>query len=110
MSDPVGSPLTEAMDRLWTKFQPQMVERVTTLKKAAESATNGTLGAAEQQSASSDAHKLAGVLGTFGLQEGTELAREAEILYAGTVAESAAMSARLAQIAEHLQAIIARRR
>ncbi|MGA8090329.1 MAG: Hpt domain-containing protein [Terracidiphilus sp.] len=109
MSDTVGSPLTEAMNRLWTKFLPQMVERVTTLQKAAESAANGALGAAEQQTASSDAHKLAGVLGTFGLHEGTELAREAENLFAGTLDGSAAISARLAQIAEQLRTIVASR-
>jgi HPt (histidine-containing phosphotransfer) domain-containing protein len=106
----VGSPLTDAMNRLWTKFSPQMVERVTTLQMAAESAAKGTLGAAEQQTASSEAHKLAGVLGTFDLQEGTELAREAENLYAGTLDGSAAICGRLTQIAEQLQTIIASRR
>jgi HPt (histidine-containing phosphotransfer) domain-containing protein len=110
LSETVGSPLTEAMNRLWTKFLPQMVERVTTLQKAAESAAKGTLGAAEQQTASSEAHKLAGVLGTFGLKEGTELAREAENLYAGPLGESAVISARLTEIAEKLRTIVASRR
>jgi HPt (histidine-containing phosphotransfer) domain-containing protein len=109
VSETVGSPLTEAMNRLWTKFLPQMMERVTTLQKAAESAARGALGAAEQQTASSEAHKLAGVLGTFGLQEGTELAREAENLYAGHLSDSAVISARLAQIAEQLRTIVASR-
>ncbi len=109
MSDAVESQLTEAMNRLWTKFLPQMVERVTTLQKAAESTTKGTLGAVEQQTASSEAHKLAGVLGTFGLHEGTALAREAESLYAGTLDRSAAISARLMEIAEQLRTIIASR-
>ena len=110
MSDTAGSPLTEAMNRLWAKFLPQMEQRVTTLQKAAESAARGALDAAEQQTASSDAHKLAGVLGTFGLQEGTELAREAENLYAGTLSDSAGISTRLAQIAEQLRTIVASRR
>lgn len=110
MSDTAGSPLTEAMNRLWAKFLPQMEERVRTLQKAAESAARGALDAAEQQTASSDAHKLAGVLGTFGLQEGTELAREAENLYAGPLGGTAGISARLAQIAEQLGTIVASRR
>ena len=110
MSETAGSPLTEAMNRLWTKFQPQMIERVETLQKAAVSAAKGSLGAVEQQMASSDAHKLAGVLGTFGLQEGTELAREAESLYAGALDGSAAICARLTQIAEQLRMIIASHR
>ena len=41
----------------------------------------GSLTAEQREQASSAAHKLAGVLGTFGLDEGTNLAREAEILY-----------------------------
>lgn len=110
MSDTVGSTLNEAMNRLWTKFLPQMVERVRTLQRAAESAAKGRLSVAEQQTASSDAHKLAGVLGTFGLQEGTELAREAENLCAGPLHDSAAISARLTQIAEQLGTIVATRR
>ena len=110
MNETVGTPLAEAMNQLWAKFLPQMVERVTTLQKAAESAAKGTLDAAEQQTASSDAHKLAGVLGTFGLLEGTELAREAENLYAGPLDGSAAISARLTEIAEQLRAILASRR
>ncbi len=110
MSETVGSTLTEAMNRLWTKFLPQMVERVTTLQRAAESTANGTLGAAEQQTANSDAHKLAGILGTFGLQQGTELAREAETLYGGPLDGSAEISGRLTRIAEQLRLIVASRR
>jgi HPt (histidine-containing phosphotransfer) domain-containing protein len=86
-----------------------MEERIATLQKAAESATNGTLGPDEQKTASSDAHKLAGVLGTFGLQEGTDLAREAENLYAGPLDDSGAINERLTQIAQQLRAIVASR-
>jgi HPt (histidine-containing phosphotransfer) domain-containing protein len=98
------------MNRLWTKFLPQMEERVTTLQRAAQSAAQATLGAHEQQTASSDAHKLAGVLGTFGLHEGTELAREAENLYAGDLDRALAISHRLSVIAERLRVIVASRR
>ena len=68
MSETAESPLAEAMNRLWVKYLPQMEERVATLRKAAESAANGNLTAIEQQQAGADAHKLAGVLGTFGLK------------------------------------------
>jgi HPt (histidine-containing phosphotransfer) domain-containing protein len=98
------------MNRLWTKFLPQLVERVTNLQKAAENAAKGTLDGAEMQSASSDAHKLAGVLGTFGLHEGTELAREAENLYTGTFDNSVEISDRLMHIADRLRTIVANRR
>ena len=67
---------------------------------AAEACASGTLTHAEQQQAAADAHKLAGVLGTFGLNEGTELAREAESsLREARRMASPPLHRRLAQIA-----------
>ncbi len=109
VSETVGPSLTEAMNRLWAKFLPQMEERVANLQRAAENASKGTLGGEEQQRATSEAHKLAGVLGTFGLQAGTDLAREAEGLYAGTLGRSVEVCARLTEIAAELRVMIARR-
>jgi hypothetical protein len=104
-----GSPLAEAINRLWAKHLPQMEERVGTLQKAAESLTNRTLTANDQELASADAHKLAGVLGTFGLKEGTELAREAERLYGGSLDGDPIAASRLRAIAEQLRSMIANR-
>src|SRR5579871_5464239 len=98
------------MNRLWAKFLPQMQERVATLQKAAASASSGTLDMAQRQEASSSAHKLAGVLGTFGLQAGTDLAREAELIYAGPLESSPAVFPRLSEIAQQLQSIVESRR
>jgi hypothetical protein len=52
---------------------------------------------------------LAGVLGTFGLKDGTELAREAEGLYGGSLAGNPIAISRLRSIAEQLQTMIANR-
>jgi HPt (histidine-containing phosphotransfer) domain-containing protein len=109
VGDPAGSPLAEAMNRLWAKHLPQIEERVSTLLQAAESAAQGTLTKTQQELASSDAHKLAGVLGTFGLKEGTDLAREAETLYGESLDGSALPAGRLTAIAEQLRATIANR-
>jgi len=106
VGDAVGSPLAEAMNRLWAKHLPRMEERVVTLQQAAEHLAEGELTATEQREAAADAHKLAGVLGTFGLQEGTDLAREAEILYDKSGEEVRPLAARLAAIAEQLRAMI----
>jgi HPt (histidine-containing phosphotransfer) domain-containing protein len=102
--------LASAMDRLWAKFLPQMEDRVSRLRKAADSAINGSLSEEDQRQASAEAHKLAGVLGTFGLQQGTELAREAEHIYGSTLDRNPAISERLSQIAEQLRAMIADRK
>ena len=110
MAEGSGSSLNEAMDRLWTKFLPQMEQRVSTLREAAARVSAGNLSVEEQGHACAEAHKLAGVLGTFGLQEGTELAREAETLYGGTLEMNGSTASRLTVIAARLTEMIARRK
>ncbi|MGA9584974.1 MAG: Hpt domain-containing protein [Terracidiphilus sp.] len=109
MGDAQVSLLAEAINRLWAKYLPQMEERVETLQNAAENLANGTLTTKEQKLAGADAHKLAGVLGTFGLKEGTELAREAEGLYGSSLDADPAAASRLRVIAEELRSMIANR-
>jgi|SRR6478672_10682383 HPt (histidine-containing phosphotransfer) domain-containing protein len=102
--------LAEAMNRLWVKFLPQLEERVATLETAAAALASGTLSAGGQQEASSNAHKLAGVLGTFGLNDGTELAREAEGTYQGDLLSNPGAAERMAEIASQLRTLLASRR
>ena len=73
--------LAEALDRLWAQFLPQMEERVATLEMAAQSFGEDRLSEKQHAAANTAAHKLAGVLGSFGLTRGTVLARELEIMY-----------------------------
>jgi HPt (histidine-containing phosphotransfer) domain-containing protein len=102
--------LAEALDRLWAQFLPQMEERVGILESASALLSAGTLSLAECQRANAAAHKLAGVLGTFGLTKGTILAREAEILYSTEPDSDPEMAARLSAIAVQLRAIVAGRK
>lgn len=98
--------IADALNRLWIKFLPQMEARVATLETAAAALAAGTLTAELQEQASAEAHKLAGVLGTFGLLEGTKFAREAEDAYKGPLENS---TDRLIEIAARLRALIAGR-
>jgi HPt (histidine-containing phosphotransfer) domain-containing protein len=107
MGEAASSLMAEAMNRLWIKHLPQIQERAATLQTACEHLARNTLTNIEQQTAAAEAHKLAGILGTFGLTDGTELAREAEGLLEGTLDGDAA--SRLITIAEQLRAIIATR-
>jgi HPt (histidine-containing phosphotransfer) domain-containing protein len=107
-SDP--SALAEAMNRLWAQFLPQIEERVATLEIAAAAADEGSLTPDLREQAHAAAHKLAGTLGTFGLQDGTELAREAEALYAVDSLAATSASARLVQLAAQLRATLATRK
>ena len=80
MSPAKPTVLSEALDRLWIQFLPQMQERVSTLEAACTALAAGTLSVEQRAEANTAAHKLAGVLGTFGLTKGTVLAREAEVM------------------------------
>jgi HPt (histidine-containing phosphotransfer) domain-containing protein len=92
---PAQANLAAALDRLWARFLPEIRERV------------AVVDAAEQKdAAASAAHKLAGVLGTFSLARGTELARELELQFSGTPASAS----QLASIASELRAVIDSRR
>lgn len=95
--------MADALARLWARFLPEMLERVRVLESAATALVSGSLTDEERAAAAAAAHKLAGVLGTFGLAEGTELAREAETVYPGAGVEQAT---RLKEIAERLEAMI----
>ena len=98
--------MNEALDRLWKQFLPQIEERIATLEAANKALSAGELSIDQRGAANSAAHKLAGVLGTFGLTKGTILAREAEIIYSGEQETDPADAAQLTKIAEHLRALV----
>jgi len=103
------SALTAALDRLWTQFLPQMQARVELLQAIAQTVAMQKLSDEQKQTASAAAHKLAGVLGTFGLSSGTELARELELIYSRADCPGPELAEKLASSARELKAIIASR-
>lgn len=74
--------IEKALDAMWVKFLPEIRERVRTLETAAQVAMEGSLGEEQREAAQWAAHKLAGTLGTFGLERGTELARALDVRFA----------------------------
>ena len=108
MGTPDLSTMAEAMNRIWARHLPELEERVATLETAAAAAAEDRLNPELCEQAASAAHKLAGVLGTFGLHEGTVLAREAESLYATGPQELP--DARLVTLASQLRAVLASRK
>jgi len=102
--------LTDALDRLWRQFLPQMFERVSALETAAGPLSAGNLTDAQREMANSSAHKLAGILGSFGLPEGTVLAREAEALCSSGPGAAPAAAARLWEITVVLRSLIQNRK
>ncbi len=108
MTEPGMQPeLNAALDRLWKQFLPQIEERVSVLEAASSALSSGQLTDHQRDQAQAAAHKLAGVLGTFGLTKGTILAREAEMLYSGDA--DPASAPQLTQISAQLRSLIAER-
>ena len=102
-----GQPqIAEALKHLWQKFLPQMQERVAVLEGANRALEAGSLSDEQRRAAAAAAHKLAGVLGTFGLTEGTTLAREAEETYTTGSPHDSAVASRLSAHTRQLSDLI----
>lgn len=89
--------LAEAVNLLWRKFLPEIRARVAILESAAQALASNALSAAQREEAAGAAHKLAGVLGTFGLAHGTIVARELEQLYGSGDGPSPETAAQMAK-------------
>jgi HPt (histidine-containing phosphotransfer) domain-containing protein len=101
-----GAALSQAIDSLWERFLPDIRERVAVLEAAAEAVAERKLSGKQREAAQAAAHKLAGVLGTFGLTRGTVLARELELTFARESSPNPDASANLAEIAAELRSMV----
>jgi len=79
--DDTQQKLHQLLAGLWEQSRNTVAAHVETLQQARTLAENGQLDNAGLARAIDSAHKLAGVLGTFGLPRGTELARVAEVAF-----------------------------
>jgi len=87
---------------LWTQARPTVLERVEVLRRAGEAAADDGLDAPAREVARGEAHKLAGLLGSYGIAGGTELARDAERRLEG---DAPVDGAALTSIAARLRAL-----
>jgi HPt (histidine-containing phosphotransfer) domain-containing protein len=78
MSSSSGIDLKIVLDRLWNDHRELTLSRLSIVRDAIASAETGTLDREVRLNGEREAHKLAGSLGTFGLQEATEAARKIE--------------------------------
>jgi HPt (histidine-containing phosphotransfer) domain-containing protein len=100
--------LAAALERLWTRFLPEMRERASIVEAAMQSLAAGALTLNQREAAHAAAHKLSGTLGTFNLPRGTDLARELELAFAA--APDPASAPRLASLAAELRTLIETRK
>ncbi|BAY78898.1 multi-component transcriptional regulator (plasmid) [Nostoc linckia NIES-25] len=68
----------QAMGGLWKQYEGLMVQRLAVLEELAAALSKETLTQDLRKSAEREAHKLAGVLGMFEQDNGTQIAREIE--------------------------------
>ena len=95
---------------MWASHRSQILERVAVLEAAASAVIAKKLTASECAAAHAAAHKLAGTLGMFNLERGTDLARELEHAYSPESAPDAVSGAHLASLAAELRTMIESRR
>lgn len=74
-----------AVEQLWDQYRGLMEERLSVLQQAVRALHTETLTEELQQAAERAAHKLAGVLGMFDRPEGTQIARQLEEFFLGTI-------------------------
>lgn len=104
------SALNDALNQMWLRFLPQMRERMTLLQEAVEAYAGATLTSTQREAAHDAAHKLAGVLGSFGLANGTVLARELETIFDCMESQDSDLAERLREMAEELNTLIESRK
>ena len=71
-------PLDDALAAIWLRAQPKLLARLDVIDTAVAALHRGDLDPELAEAARSEAHKTAGLIGTFGLHDGTELARVLE--------------------------------
>jgi len=72
--------LHQAISQVWEKFQSTMQERVKAIEVALVACQENKLTTELRENAYRESHKLAGVLGMFGLNEGSTIAKRIENL------------------------------
>jgi len=80
---PVSSRSTlDAIYQVWRRVKPKALQRIETIEQGANAVSDGN-NPEQRRMARTEAHKLAGSLGTFGYRYGSQLARAIEQLLTG---------------------------
>lgn len=93
-----------ALAGLWLKFRASNLARVHSLEMAAEVLQHGDLEANARRQVEREMHKLVGSAGTFGFQEASLLAREAESLLSHATVLTGEQRVRLVELAQRIRA------
>jgi HPt (histidine-containing phosphotransfer) domain-containing protein len=101
--------IDELLQALWVKNLPILAERLKLIRTAREKLDSGLVDDQSRKEGEEAAHKLAGILGTFGLPQGSVLASKIEVLLAGEGSTCAKRASELSAWVQELEAVIASR-
>ena len=93
-----GAERLDVLAQIFARYRASMWGRIAALQDAAGAGLAGGLPAQLRRRAEEEAHKLAGSLGTFGMAEGSRLAREIEWLLRGAGPVEGAGAWRLSEL------------
>ncbi|MEO0406010.1 MAG: response regulator [Cyanobacteria bacterium P01_A01_bin.135] len=103
---PTRSDIATALATAWNQSSGEMHQRLSALDAAAAAIAEGAISPELRRAGHTQAHKLAGSLGCFGLPEGSRLARELEQLLQSEAPLTAAHCARFTQAVAQLRSLI----
>ena len=101
--------IEDLLQTLWVKNLPILNERLTLIRTAQEKLDAGSLDAQSRKDGEEAAHKLAGILGTFGLPQGSVLASKIEVMLSGESSLYSQHANELSAWIRELEAVIASR-
>lgn len=93
-----------AMDAMWLRFRDRILERLQVVEAAVDAVRSGTLSEEQRGEAQREAHRLAGSLGTFGMEQGTEPARALEHAFAAGALEVEALELHARELRRMIEA------
>ena len=101
--------MRKAIRELWLRNRPIALDRLTVVRAAVDQLAAGRLEPDARAEAKSEAHRLRGILGSYGFPEGSEVLGEAEDLLdhdvdPGGSGGAADLAARLTDCARSLEA------
>lgn len=100
--------LTQRILKLWERYKQLCMERFSVIEEACTVASSTALDDGVRGRAESAAHKLAGVLGSIGLPEGSKIASEIEALLQPGDALAPGQLLRLSELVANLRSQLTR--
>jgi HPt (histidine-containing phosphotransfer) domain-containing protein len=101
--------IDDLLQALWVKNYPILIDRLTLIRDAKDKLNESSLDDQTRKAGEEAAHKLAGILGTFGLPQGSVLASKIEALLAGDASTCAQRAGELSSWVQELETLIASR-